>query len=285
MSENNQSSNSINTIYCKKCDKDFPVESIDSFVSLESKDEMSWKCSGCKKEYKDKLELGCPSCLKNFWILSGLLGNDIECPHCKTRLVLPTRNNWEDENKQLEEGFKLTVSPSSGGPELHYIGRDKITDAITNNKVKGIDICYSFKFSPIRTLKEVCDEHFSLRKLYDPVGAYSSQVGVIIGFIFLAIYLIGWLIGGIIKLGSPFLLYALFGILAVVLTPTVIGLFIVYLIASSVGVPLLGAYLGVLFVVISAAAAFGIGYGLGYGIMRLISKIIKLENKRVVDWS
>jgi uncharacterized protein YbaR (Trm112 family) len=268
------------TIYCKKCDKYFPIERLESFISVESKDEISWKCSTCKEEHKDKLELGCTFCRKNFWILSGLLGNNIECPHCKTKLQLPSSTNWDEENNKLKEGFKLTVFPSSGDSAIYYSNLNDLADDITNNKVKGSDLCNTFEYSPIRSLKEVCNRHFSLRKLYDPIGAYSPKVGKIVGSIFLVIYLTVWLIGGIMKLGTPFLLYALFGILAVGLTPTVIGVFIVYFIARSVGVHLIYPYLGVLLVGFTSAASFGIGYGLGYGVMRLLSKIIRLKNTR-----
>jgi len=197
---------------------------------------------------------------------------------------LPTRTNWDEEEKQLKEGLKLTVISSANGSDIQLKNHDEIKEAILNKTIDGSNLCYSYKFSSISSLREVCNDHFSLRKLYDPVGAYSPKVSKFFGIVFIVLHLIAWLTGGIIKLGSPFLLYALFGILAVVLTPTVIGLFIVYLIARSVGVPLLGSYLGVLLFCITTAISFGIGYGLGHVIMWFVAKIIKLDDKKVVDW-
>ena len=285
MSEIKQTNFSTNTLYCSKCEKDYPIESLGSFISKEPKNVKSWQCSTCNKDNKINEELGCPHCLKNFWILSGIFGNTIECPHCKTKLELPDRTTWDEKYRQSKHKFMLTVVPSSSESEIHYNDRNKIAEDMSNNKIRGTDKCYTYKFAPVRKFLKICSKNFSLRKLYDPVGAYSNRVGKILGYIFVVIYLTGVIIGGILKMGSPFLLYALFGILGVALTITVIGLFIVYLIVRAVGISLLGAYLGVLLVAIASFISFGIGYGLGYGITWLLLKISKLEKKRAVNWS
>ncbi len=74
------------------------------------------------------------------------------------------------------------------------------------------------------------------------------------------------------------------GFLGVVLTPTGIGLYVVYVIAVSMGIPLLGAYLGVILAVVLGIGVFFLGTSIGSGIGRVVGTVSNINAKRRAVW-
>jgi hypothetical protein len=162
--------------------------------------------------------------------------------------------------------------------DLQQVGR-----AMKDGKLRGTDLCMQHEFAPPRELADICREHFSLRRLCDPVGAYASLAASAGGILLAVLYVIGWFVG-LAGAGQKFLLMGVFGILGVALTPTVIGLFVVYLIAGACGVPLLWAYLGTLAAALVGVVIFFVGRAIGYGVGVVAGKLIRLQERRLVRW-
>jgi hypothetical protein len=58
----------------------------------------------------------------------------------------------------------------------------------------------------------------------------------------------------------------------------------VYVIARACGIPLLGAYIGVLLIGLTAGLAYLIGMGIGRGVTWVFAKATGVEAKRAVNW-
>lgn len=270
------------SISCRLCKKDITEDQFDRLVSKSSADDIEPKCPICGKAVVSQ-EFGCPTCRYNFWAYGNLLGHQVACPNCSIQVTLPTIEEWSKLVKGSGK-FKWKVVSSGSGEATTTGGLDDIVSGITSGRFRPDDISASHEFAPWRSLRKMCDEHFKLRKLYDPLGAYTFQVGMIVGCTFFVLFLIGHLIHGLMGMGGTYLLWALFGILGFVLAPTIIGLVIVYFIAGACGVPLHFACLGVFVVSVMASLAGLIGGGIGYGVTWVVAKATGLEGKRTVNW-
>jgi hypothetical protein len=170
------------------------------------------------------------------------------------------------------------------GEEWKAGGIDDIAARMARGAVKAGDLCAPHVLAPWREMRKACDGHFALRKLYDPVGAYSVQVGLIVGGTLAGLFLIAHFIVGVMTMGGTYLLAALFGVLAIALTPTVVGLIVLIVVARACGIPLLGAVLGVGLVLLTAVIMFFIGMGIGYGITWVIATLAGAHKRRAVSW-
>ena len=272
------------TVPCGPCKKDYTLPASTCVLTVQPTDRTKPACPTCKKASPLPFNpLGCPSCWGKLWVLSSLMGRTIACPHCRSRLELPSSKRHE-ELVGTSGLFHWSVRRAVGGDVLRFDGLESLVAAMKAGKVGPVDTCVQHEFGVPGTLRETCKRHPALRKLYDPVGVYCSSAAIGTGVAFAAIYLVAWFVGGLIQWGGAFLLFALFGVLGAALTPTFIGLLIVYIIARACGIPLLGAYLGVLLVALTTVVAFGIGAGLAYGVTRVIAGLTGLHRRRVVAW-
>ena len=269
------------SINCGQCKQDFDVQA-QSLVSTTSADDTKPNCPKCNKPCTSvqPKEIGCPFCRRAFWMDGHLFDSRVECPHCRKELRIPAADNMA----RAAEEFKWEIIPAAGGEPRVLTGVNRIAQAICAGQLHPNDTCREHEFAPPRPLREACDEHFALHILYDPKAAYIKRAGEIGGIALLIMYLVAHVVGGIISMGGTYILAAVFGIAAVLLTPTVIGLFIVYIIAKACGIPLLGAYLGVLIIAIIGVIFYFIGVGIGRGVMALLVRPLKLERKRAVNW-
>jgi DNA-directed RNA polymerase subunit M/transcription elongation factor TFIIS len=274
------------TVPCSSCKQEYTVSNYDSLITDTSTDdmmEMKTTCPICHVEHTIVArDLGCPACRKNYRVYIGLDGHGIDCPHCGALISLPT----EAERSDFAAGkdYEWRVVPTGNEEEITSNGLSDVVARITDGTFGPNDDCAVHESAPWRKLRDVCDEYFDVRKLYDPVGASSERAGNIIGVTLCVLYLVAHVVYGAMVMGSAYIVAAVCGILAVVLTPTIIGLIIVYVVAKAFGIPLLGAYIGVILVALTAALVFWIGCGVGRGVMGMIARATDLEAKRVVMW-
>jgi hypothetical protein len=270
------------SLTCSNCKHQFVHTDMQSLVA--PKAEIAPTCPKCSKPFTvASREIGCPGCQQSFWVAVTIMGNGVKCPHCQTTLPLPTEDQWKELEKSAS-GFRWTIVSSATGKTLSFDNLDSIGAAIAKGDAGKDDECTVHKFAPKKKFRELCDKHFALRKLYDPVGAWVERIGDITGTSLVILYILAHIIGGVSAMGGTYILAAIFGILAIVLTPTIIGLFIVYVIAKACNIPLLGAYFGVLLAGLIGVGVFFLGRGVGRLAMRIIAKVTALERKRVVVW-
>lgn len=273
------------SVSCGKCKKDFTESNLGSLISKLSAVEIKPKCPTCKKNCTVvSREIGCPSCKRSFWAFTGLNGHKLDCPNCSAEITLPTDEEWTKLKEEASQ-FNWKVVSADSGEEANAHGLEDIATRIKSGKFRPDDICAAHSLAPWRKMRDACDEHFELRKLYDPLGAYTRRAGNIVGITFCILYLVGHVIVGLMTMGGTYLLAAIFGILAVVLTPTIIGLGIMMVIARACGIPLLGAYIGVLLIGLTAALAYLIGMGIGHGATWVFAKATGVEGRRTVNWN
>jgi hypothetical protein len=215
------------SVGCNLCKHEFTQLDLQSLLSASSKDGIAPDCPSCGKKLKLRTQqIGCPSCRASLWIAQQLLGRAPACPHCEAQVQLPSAEEWKELEKQATK-CEWTVVSSHSGATLSLSGEDAIAEAIVKGQVAGDDACVVHQFAPTAKPREACDRHFGLRRLYDPVGAWVGRAGKTVGTIFVILYLLAHVIGGLASMGTAYVLAAIFGVLAVVLTPTIIGLFIV----------------------------------------------------------
>lgn len=270
------------TVKCSNCKHKFSPSNLQLLVAPTA--DLTALCPKCNKSAAVATrEIGCPTCNRSVWISPLIMGNGVQCPHCQSALPLPTEDQWKELEKKAA-AFQWTVLSLASGQTLAFDSLGSLTAAITNGEVVAGDACTAHAFAPREKLRTVCDRHFALRKLYDPVGAWVEHVGDITGATLVILFILASIIRGLWTMGGTFLLSAIFGIAAVFLTPTVLGLFVVYLIARACHVPLLWPYFGVLLAVLICAILFFLGKGLGRLTMFIIAKLTSLNAKRVVLW-
>jgi hypothetical protein len=270
------------SVKCSGCKRKFDQTNLQALVSPVAT--LKLMCPKCMKSAAVAVrELGCPRCRQSVWVSPLIMGNAVQCPHCHAALPLPTEAEWKEQEKQAA-AFRWTVQASASGTPVTFENLESLTAAITKGEVAQSDACTTHAFAPRKELREVCDPHFALRNLYDPVGAWVARVGGATGATFVVLYLLACLIRGLATMGASFLLYVLLGAAAVLLTPTIIGLFIVYLIARACEAPLLWAYLGVLLGGLVGYGLFLLGNGIGRVTMYIIAKLTGMERKRTVIW-
>ncbi len=280
------------TIKCKSCEERigpvgsrFATTELGPLISASSPEDIKPICPHCQAECRvESREFGCPACHASFWAYDGLLGHGITCPHCGSELELPSEEKWKKLAEAAHNQVHWLVRPAESEGEMVEVGEEDLVTLIRNGRVGPDTACVLHEFAPPIPLREACDEHVALRRLYDPVGVWMRRGGEVFGALFCALYVVGHVVGGLMIMGTQYLLVALFGVLAVALTPTVVGLFIVYVIARGMGIPLLGAYVGVLLVVLSAGLVFFLGSFAGKGLAWLAAKVAGVERRRVVGW-
>jgi hypothetical protein len=273
------------SVSCRNCKKDFTESNLGSLISKSSAVDIKPKCPTCKKDCTVvSREIGCPSCKRNFWAFTGLNGRKVDCPNCSAEITLPTAEEWA-KLKNDGSQFKWNLVSADSGEEANAHGLEDMVTRITSGRCRPDDICAAHSLAPWRKMRDACDEHFELRKLYDPLGVYTHRAGNIVGVTFGILYLVGNVIGGLMTMGGTYLLVAIFGILGVVLTPTIIGLVIVYFIARVCGISLLWAYIGVVLTVLGACLAYLIGMGIGRGATWVFAKATGIEGRRTVNWN
>jgi len=267
------------SLTCGNCKHKFIHTNLQSLVA--PKPEITPACPKCTKPFTvASREIGCPSCHKSLWVSLSIMGNRVTCLHCRAELPLPTEDQW----KELVLSVRWTIFSSATGNVLNFDNLESLGAAIAKAEATKDDEYTMHRFTPKKKLRYLCDQHFALRKLYDPVGAWVERVGKITGISFVALYVLATIINGLVAMGGTFLLAVIFGIFAIVLTPTGIGLFIVYVIARACNIPLLWSYFGVLLGCIIGVGVFFLGRGIGVLTMHIIAKLTALENKRVVTW-
>jgi hypothetical protein len=270
------------SLTCSNCKHQFVHTDMQSLVA--PKAEITPTCPKCTKSFTvASREIGCPGCHQSFWIALPIMGNGVNCPHCHAALTLPTEDQWKELEKSAT-AFRWTILSSATGNALNVDSIESLGAAIEKGDAGKDDQCTVHNFAPKKKFRELCDQHFALRKLYDPVGAWVERVGDITGTSLVVLYVLAHIIGGVSAMGGTYILAAIFGILAIVLTPTIIGLFIVYVIAKACHIPLLGAYFGVLLAALIGVGVFFLGRGIGRLTMRIIAKLTALESKRIVTW-
>jgi len=270
------------SLKCSNCKHQFVHTDMQSLVALKA--EIAPTCPKCTKPFAVAArEIGCPDCHQSLWVALPIMGNGVKCPHCQATLPLPTEDQWKELEKSATV-FRWTILSSATGNTLGFDNLESIGASIAKGDARKDDECTVHKFAPKKKFRELCDKHFVLRKLYDPVEAWVERIGDITGTSLVILYILAHIIGGVSVMGGTYILAAIFGILAIVLTPTIIGLFIVYVIAKACNIPLLGAYFGVLLAVLIGVGVFFLGRSVGRLAMRIIAKLTALERKRVVVW-
>ena len=199
---------------------------------------------------------------------------------------LPTEDEWPRLN-QAAYAFKWEVVSSTTRTPIIFRGLQHLSRAIVSGELDQTDTCKVHKFAPSTSLREACDQHSVLRKLYNPERVFCRRASLVLGITFAVAYLVAAIITGLTTMGGTFLAYLLFGILGVVLTPTIIGLFVLYVIAVACGMSvglLIGACLGVALGALIAGASFLVGCGVGYVAGLTLAKLLGLQRKRAVCW-
>jgi len=270
-------------MYCKKCKKDFDVSVSQCVLAVEPKADEHPKCPACQTPGVSFFPgFGCSHCWKPFFAPWSVLGKTVRCPHCGARLDLPAEDKFKELVTQGNQ-HKWSVKRATDGAIIRFRGMEDLVAAMNSGKVLPGDSCMEHALAVPRDLKRSCDERLELRKLYDPVAAYTRKGGIVTGVVLAVAYIVSVPIYGVMQNGGAFLLWLAFGLAGVVLTPTVIGLFIVYFVATACGVSLVGAYLGVLLGMLICFGVFLVGVGLGCGAVRVLGATLGLR-KRAMQW-
>lgn len=135
-------------------------------------------------------ELGCPFCLRAFKIDDDLFGQHVLCPECSSEIAVCRqadfrRNAHSAFLKILDSnGQRWRVFASEGSPIMELTKRQDLIDAIVEGRVRGDHVVVKFELAPPISMKDLCNQEFSLRKLYDPAGTIGVVIGVGAGVIF-----------------------------------------------------------------------------------------------------
>lgn len=204
------------------------------------------------------------------------------CPHCTSLLKIPGTTGLERLQLKTDQ-FEWVVRRRRSDTDIQLSGLQELSEAINTGRVAGKDLCMVHRLAPPEVLKEACDRHYDIRRLYDPIGAYSARAFGVSVFTLGVLYALSSIVWAIVQGWGLFLL---FGLLGIILTPTIVGLIIVYFIAAFCGVPLLPAYFGVLLGLILLALVSVIvgllGGGIVYVLVWLMLKVLGVGKKPMV---
>lgn len=180
----------VNISYCcKACKKAFQVRDPGELMGLSAEAASRLQCPACH-EKQDILpkEIGCPACRGSFWASISLFGSRVVCPLCGAPCDVPTDKQWAELEKKSAK-FQWTVLCSETGTAATVATLEDLVDGIVKGRFKPEDACLRHEYAPPVALRKACDEHFALRRLYDPVGAWRDRVGVCagVGLIVLAV--------------------------------------------------------------------------------------------------
>ena len=175
-------------------------------------------CEGCNLVWQPPpptdlaRRLSCPLCSKPFWAFDSDLGKNLQCAHCHQDISLPDAANLRQIENDASKG-NWTVLDKNLTVKARFGSVREIADAIIAKQILAADMCKVHQFAIPKHLRQVCDSHLEIRKLYDPVGAHVEHVAstTCISCILLGCLLVG--VAGFHIVGWSFPLFFALGIL------------------------------------------------------------------------
>lgn len=224
----------------------------------------------------------CPSCG------NAVNSGQVECPNCLADLII---TRWEIEiipkqilsfegSTAIEEIKKKLLSG-----EIMLSDRSRRTTRVLERVTDNKEHYRITKEEPWKDLKQYADKVFEIQQLYDPASAigksYAMGFCLTVGILFT----IGANTELLVQAGANIIIAIIIGAVALLVSPTLIGLAIVSVVAGMIyGLPL--AALGLrclLAMLVGLVLGFGVGWPVGYLIGSIVGggkKVVPLPKSR-----